>query len=245
MIQMVKKKKSNDKNLSLVGHLTELRNRLIYSIIVLLLTIVLCFEFSEDFVRGIINITPETNFIYITPAELFMAYLKIAIIGGFVISAPFILFQVWSFVSPALESKGKRYLRLALFVGGGFFIIGVVFSYFVVVPTMIAFFTGFQIEEIQAAISFDSYLTFVINTLLSFGLIFELPILMLLLTKFNIVKIDFLKQNRKYFILLIFIVAAFLTPPDVISQILLAIPMLLLFEVGIILSMLVNNKNEK
>ncbi|NLL82525.1 MAG: twin-arginine translocase subunit TatC, partial [Tissierellia bacterium] len=142
-------------------------------------------------------------------------------------------------------SKGKRYLRLALFVGGGFFIIGVVFSYFVVVPTMIAFFTGFQIEEIQAAISFDSYLTFVINTLLSFGLIFELPILMLLLTKFNIVKIDFLKQNRKYFILLIFIVAAFLTPPDVISQILLAIPMLLLFEVGIILSMLVNNKNEK
>lgn len=240
----MKKLKDKEEDLTLVGHLTELRKRLIYSIVVLLISIVICFDFSEVFVRAIINIAPNTNFIYIAPAELFMSYLKIAVVAGAVISAPFILYQTWSFITPALDLSENRYLKVALFVGGGFFIIGILFSYFVVLPVMVSFFIGFQIEEIQAAISFHNYLGFVLNTLLSFGLIFELPVLMILLTKFNILKIDFFKQNRKYFILLTFIVATFLTPPDVISQVLLAIPMLLLFEVGIILSTLIKSKNK-
>lgn len=241
---MMKKLKDKEEDLTLVGHLTELRKRLIYSIVVLLISVVICFDFSEVFVRAIINIAPNTNFIYIAPAELFMSYLKIAVVAGVVISAPFILYQIWSFITPALDLSENRYVKVALFVGGGFFIIGILFSYFVVLPVMVSFFIGFQIEEIKAAISFHNYLGFVLNTLLSFGLIFELPVLMILLTKFNILKIDFFKQNRKYFILLTFIVATFLTPPDVISQVLLAIPMLLLFEVGIILSTLIKSKNK-
>jgi sec-independent protein translocase protein TatC len=165
-----------------------------------------------------------------------MSYVKIAVIGGLVISAPFILTQIWLFISPGLNSKEKKYIIVSLFIGGIFFILGVIFSYIIVLPTMIVFFIGFQIEEIQPMISFSNYLSFVITTLLSFGIIFELPIVMVLLTRFNIVNINFFKKNRKMFILVIFIIAAILTPPDVVSQVLLAIPMLALFEIGIILS---------
>lgn len=109
---------------------------------------------------------------------------------------------------------------------------------------MIKFFIGFQIEEVQAMLSFRTYLDFVINTLLAFGLIFELPILMVLVTRLGLVKIEFLKKNRKMFILVIFIVAAILTPPDVISQILLGLPMLALFEIGILLSSMVQKREQ-
>lgn len=231
-------------DLTIVGHLAELRKRLIYCAIVLLATVLICFNYAEIIVKDIINITPNINFVFIAPAELLMSYIKIAVISGLVISAPFILVQLWLFISPGLKSGEKRYIIGSLFTGGIFFILGVIFSYIIVLPTMIVFFIGFQIDEIQPMISFSNYLGFVISTLLAFGLIFELPVVMVLLTRFNIVKISFLKRNRKYFILVIFIIAAILTPPDVISQVLLGIPMLALFEIGIILSGLFVKKAE-
>ncbi|WP_019229857.1 twin-arginine translocase subunit TatC [Sedimentibacter sp. B4] len=240
-----KEKVEDVKNLTLVGHLTELRKRLVYSSIVLLVAILGCYNFSESVVKDIIGIVPEIQFVFIAPAELLMSYVKIAVIGGFVIAAPFLVLQLWLFISPGLKKTEKTTIAVSLFVGGIFFIVGIVFSYMVVMPIMLRFFMGFQIEEIQEMISFENYLSFVIRTLLSFGLIFELPIIMVILTKFRIVKVYFLKQNRKYFILAIFVIAAILTPPDVITQTLLAAPMLLLFEVGIILSTLVEKTNKK
>jgi sec-independent protein translocase protein TatC len=223
-------------DLTIVGHLAELRKRLVYCAVVFVLAVFIFYNFAEPVVKDIVNITPDTNFVFIAPAELLMSYVKIAVIGGLVISAPFILTQIWLFISPGLNSKEKKYIIVSLFIGGIFFILGVIFSYIIVLPTMIVFFIGFQIEEIQPMISFSNYLSFVITTLLSFGIIFELPIVMVLLTRFNIVNINFFKKNRKMFILVIFIIAAILTPPDVVSQVLLAIPMLALFEIGIILS---------
>lgn len=240
-----KEKVQDEKNLTLVGHLTELRKRLVYSSIVLLTAILICYNFSEFVVKDIIGIVPEIQFVFIAPAELLMSYVKIAVIGGFVIAAPFLVLQLWLFISPGLKKREKRTIAVSLFVGGIFFIVGIVFSYMVIMPIMLKFFMGFQIEEIQEMISFENYLSFVIRTLLSFGLIFELPIIMVILTKFRIIKVDFLKANRKYFILAIFIVAAILTPPDVITQTLLAAPMLILFEVGIIFSTLVEKTNKK
>lgn len=240
-----KEKVEDVKNLTLVGHLTELRKRLVYSSIVLLVAILGCYNFSESVVKDIIGIVPEIQFVFIAPAELLMSYVKIAVIGGFVIAAPFLVLQLWLFISPGLKKTEKTTIAVSLFVGGIFFIVGIVFSYMVVMPIMLRFFMGFQIEEIQEMISFENYLSFVVRTLLSFGLIFELPIIMVILTKFRIVKVYFLKQNRKYFILAIFVIAAILTPPDVITQTLLAAPMLLLFEVGIILSTLVEKTNKK
>ncbi len=239
-----KDKSAEERNLTIVEHLTELRKRLIYSSIILLVSVVGCYSFAEFVVKDIINIAPEINFVFIAPAELVMSYVKIAVIGGLVIAAPFLILQIWLFVSPGLKKTEKRLIAFSLFIGGVFFIGGVVFSYMVVMPIMLEFFMGFKIDEIEEMISFSSYLSFVVNTLLSFGAVFELPILMVILTKFRVLKVSFLKKNRKYMILIIFVVAAILTPPDVITQSLLAAPMILLFEVGIVLSSIVEKSNK-
>lgn len=244
---MMRKKQEKDdaKSLTLVEHLTELRKRLIYSSVVLIVSIFVSYNFSEMIVKYIIDIAPNINFVFIAPAELLLSYVKIAVISGFVVSAPFLILQIWIFVSPGLKKKEKRTIATSLFVGGIFFIAGVVFAFLVILPIMLQFFMGFQIEEIEEMISFSSYLTFVINTLLSFGIIFELPIIMVILTRFRIISVSFIKKNRKYTILIIFIVAAILTPPEVITQILLAVPMILLFEVGVLFASIVERKEKK
>lgn len=246
---MMKRKinKNDERNLTIVEHLTELRKRLIYSSLVLLVAIMVCYNFAEMLVKDVIDIAPNINFVFIAPAELLLSYVKIAVIGGFVITAPFLTLQIWLFISPGLKKSEKRTISVSLFMGGIFFIAGAVFSYLVILPIMLQFFMGFKIKEIEEMISFSNYLAFVINTILSFGVIFELPIIMVILTKFRILKVSFLKTNRKYMILAIFVVAAILTPPDVITQTLLATPMILLFEIGIALSSIVekSNKNKK
>jgi len=238
-------KKSDERNLTIVEHLSELRKRLIYSSIVLIVAVMGFYNFAEVIVKNIINIVPYINFVFIAPAELLLSYVKIAVIGGLVIAAPFLAMQIWLFVSPGLKKSERRTIAVSLFVGGIFFIVGIVFSYMVVLPIMLQFFMGFRIPEIEEMISFSNYLSFVVNTLLSFGIIFELPILMVILTKFRILKVSFLKKNRKYIILVIFVIAAILTPPDVITQTLLALPMILLFEIGIIFSSIVEKSNKK
>lgn len=240
-----KNKKSNEKNLTVVGHLTELRKRLIYSSVVLISAILICYNFSEAVVTHIVNIAPSINLVFIAPAELLMSYIKISVIGGLVVSAPFLILQIWMFVSPGLTKSEKKTIAVSLFVGGIFLILGIVFSYFIILPIMLQFFMGFKIEQIEEMISFSNYLTFIINTLLSFGIVFELPIIMVVLTKFRVLKVGFIKKNRKYMILIIFVISAILTPPEVITQILLAGPMLLLFEIGIIFSSMVEKKNKK
>ncbi|MGD9566982.1 MAG: twin-arginine translocase subunit TatC [Sedimentibacter sp.] len=240
-----KNEQKNEKNLTVVEHLTELRKRLIYSSIVLLAAIAVTYNFSEIIVKHIVEIGGNINFVFIAPAELLMSYIKISVIGGFVVSGPFLMLQIWLFVSPGLTKIEKRTIAASLFIGGIFFIIGVVFAYIIILPIMLQFFMGFQIEQIEEMISFSNYLSFVINTLLSFGIIFELPIIMVILTKFHILKVSFIKKNRKYTILIIFIIAAILTPPDVITQTLLAGPMILLFEIGVIFSTIVEKRDKK
>ena len=134
-------------------------------------------------------------------------------------------------------------------MGSLFFFIGAIFAYMIVLPVIMNFFSSFQIDKIEATISFGNYLNFVISILIAFGVVFELPIIMFLLTRFRIVKSTFFIKYRKYMILIIFVIAAFLTPPDVISQSLLAIPMMILYEIGIILSKIgekrkINKKNK-
>jgi sec-independent protein translocase protein TatC len=232
----------DEKNLTLVEHLAELRKRIIYSALVFILAAGFCYSFAERIINNIIDIAQNVEFVFIAPAELLLSYIKLSAIGGLVISAPFLIFQIWLFVIPGLKRKEKRYILFSLLLGSVFFIAGVTFAYFVVVPTMIVFLMGFQMEAIKPMISFNSYLSFVLSTIFTFGAIFELPILMVLLSRFGILKVSFLKQNRKFIILIIFILAAILTPPDVISQIILAGPMILLSEIGIFLAGLAEKK---
>lgn len=243
----MKRRASRDKerNLTLVEHLAELRNRIIYMAAVFVAAVLLSYNFSEILVTDMIGIVPDISFVFISPAELLLSYIKIAVIIGLSVSSPFLIMQVWLFVSPGLEKKERRTMLFSLLFGGVFFILGAVFAYVVVLPLILEFFMGFQVEGIEEMISFSSYLSLIVNTVLSFGLIFELPSIMVIMVRFGIVKVRFLRKNRKYIILVIFVVAAVLTPPDIISQTLLALPMILLFELGIFLSRIVERKRDK
>ena len=243
----MKRRASRDKerNLTLVEHLAELRNRIIYMAAVFVAAVLLSYNFSEILVTDMIGIVPDISFVFISPAELLLSYIKIAVIIGLSVSSPFLIMQVWLFVSPGLEKKERRTMLFSLLFGGVFFILGAVFAYVVVLPLVLEFFMGFQVEGIEEMISFSSYLSLIVNTVLSFGLIFELPSIMVIMVRFGIVKVRFLRKNRKYIILVIFVVAAVLTPPDIISQTLLALPMILLFELGIFLSRIVERKRDK
>ncbi len=234
--------KEDSKNLTLVGHLTELRRRIIQSGIFFIIATLVCYYYSEYIVKDILKRAPNVNFVFIAPAELLLSYIKLAVVGGLALSLPLIIFQIWSFISPGFKPNERKSIIISLIIGSIFFFLGVIFAYIIVMPSMIQFFIGFQIDEISPMISFSSYLGFFLDTLIAFGLIFELPVIMIILTRFNIVTVKFLKKNRKYIILIIFVVAAIITPPDVISQILLALPMLILFEIGIFFSKIVEKK---
>ncbi len=237
-------KENPEKNLTLTGHLAELRKRIIISAIFFLLGAFVAYGFSDPIIRDMTDLAKDIKFVFISPAELLLANFKIALIGGLIIAAPLLIIQIWLFVSPGLNKKERSYVSASILMGGVFFLIGAMFSYYMVIPTMLVFFMGFQMDIIEPMISFSSYLSFILSTVVAFGIIFELPILMILLTRFGIVKISFIKRNRKYIILAIFVVAAIITPPDVISQLLLALPMIILTEVGIILSSLLAKKEK-
>ncbi|QNO15364.1 twin-arginine translocase subunit TatC [Alkalicella caledoniensis] len=242
------KKRSNqvqEKEMTLVGHLAELRKRIIYSAIFFLLSAVFCYNFSTRIINEIVDIAKDVEFIFIAPAELFMSHIKLALTGGLIISLPFLTFQIWLFVVPGMKKREKRYILLSLFMGGMFFVAGAVFAYMIVIPIILKFFIGFQTDAIKPMITFSNYLNFIFSTILSFGAVFELPIVMILLTRFGILKVSFLKKSRKYIILIIIVLSALLTPPDIISQILLSGPMILLAEFGILLSSLVEKKKKE
>ncbi|MFH5835149.1 twin-arginine translocase subunit TatC [Proteiniclasticum sp. C24MP] len=243
----MKRRASRDKerNLTLVEHLTELRNRILYMAAVFVAAVLLSYSFSEILVTDMIGIVPDISFVFISPAELLLSYIKIAIIIGLSVSSPFLILQIWLFISPGLEKKERRTILFSLLFGGVFFVLGAVFAYRIVLPLILEFFMGFQVEGIEEMISFSSYLSLIVNTVLSFGLIFELPSIMVIMTRLGIVKVRFLRKNRKYIILVIFVMAAVLTPPDIISQTLLALPMILLFELGIFLSRIVERKRDR
>jgi len=230
-----------DNKQTVIEHLSELRKRLIYGFISLIGFSLLSYRFSETIVKDMINKAPDIDFVFIAPTELFMSYIKIAIIGGIIFSLPIILFNIWLFLKPGLSLGERKLIIRSLFLGGILFILGALFAYLIVLPMTITFFASFQIEKIRAMISFSSYLSFTTTFVLAFGLVFEVPILMTIVVKIGLVSTETLKKNKKVAVLIIFILAAILTPPDVISQILLALPMILLFEIGMFFAKIVEN----
>lgn len=237
---------TENKNLTMVEHLSELRKRIISSVICLILFSILSYNFSESIVNDMISKAPEINFVFIEPAELFMSYIKISIIGGIGFSLPVILYNIWLFIKPGLSHSERKLIIRSLFLGGILFVLGALFAYMFVLPMTITFFASFEIDKIKAMISFKSFLSFATTFVLSFGLVFEMPILMVILVKLGLVSASTLQKNKKIAVLVIFVVAAVLTPPDIISQTFLAIPMVILFEAGVFFAKLVEkNKSKK
>lgn len=229
------KETNDEKNLTVVDHLAEFRKHLIWSIAVFLIVTLLSFQFADKLVLDLVSKAKNTQFVYLSPAELFTSYIRIAMAAGLLISLPFFLYRLWVFVKPGLLPAEKGAIRNALLLGFGLFIGGMVFAYEVVLPISLEFFAGFQMPEVRSSVGFANYFSYATSVVLAFGLVFELPILVVLLVRLGVVNTTFLAKNRKYVLLAVFVVAAVLTPPDVVSQILLGIPMMLLFELGIVM----------
>ena len=177
--------------------------------------------------------------------EAFFTYFKAAILAGVFFSSPIILYQIWAFVSPGLYHREKKYIYPYLFVSSFFFLLGAVFCYFIVFPTIFRFFLGFASPEIRPLPAIREYLTFTIKLLLAFGLLFQWPPLILFLARMGVVSGPGLARNRKYAILAIFVAAALLTPPDLVSQLLVAGPLIAMYEGSIWIARLFAKKEKK
>ncbi len=235
----------NEEGLTLVGHLTELRKRIIIIMLSLFGASGIAFYFIEEIQRLILRPGGEVDFIYLSPPELLMAHIKVALLTGLVGALPIIFYQIWAFIVPGIEKKQKIFLFLSVFFGTFFFVGGIVFAYVLILPLSIAFFAGMATDQVQPLFSFTSYIGFITSILLAFGVAFELPMLVLLLTKFNLVQPKTLRKFRKFVLLGVVVLSSILTPPDIISQMLLAGPMMVLFELSILISSVIYRKKEK
>ena len=223
--------------MTVAGHLNELRRRLFWIAAAFIGASLLCFLFIQKFVDVALAMSPGFSFVYLSPSELFTSYLKLSFILGLVFSSPFILWQIWAFIQPGLtEEEGKSALS-AIIAGFVFFLVGAVFCFVVVLPITLQFFYNFNgSKDITASISFNNYMNFVLGMLVAFGAVFEMPVLSYLLARLGLVKPEWLVAGRKYAILVVFILAAIITPPDVVSQLMTAIPMLGLYEISILVT---------
>jgi sec-independent protein translocase protein TatC len=183
--------------------------------------------------------------IYTGLPEAFFTYLKVAFLTGLIVASPIILYQFWMFVAPGLYKTERRMMAPVVLLSSLFFIGGALFGYFVVFPWGFKFFLGFATDTIRPLPSMREYFGFSAKLLLAFGLVFELPIVLTFLAKLGIVSVEFLKKNRKYAILIFFAGAAILTPPDVITQIMMALPLMALYEISIIGAKLFGKKKPK
>lgn len=229
------------KSQSILSYLTEIRARLIKSLI-FVGCIFGVFAFIADdlyvfFAAPLIAKLPNgTNMIATDVASPFLTPLKLAFILAFFISIPYILYQIWSFIAPALYKKEKILLMPLLASSSILFYLGMAFAYWVVFPLVFSFFTKVSPENVLVATDINSYLDFILAVFFAFGIAFEIPIIVIILCWFKITTVTQLKKRRPYVIIMAFVVGMLLTPPDIISQTLLAIPMCLLFELGLLLA---------
>ena len=242
------KEQSEEHKMSLTEHLIELRKRLTRSLIALGIGFGVCYYY-KDLVFDIITrpltkvLAKNSYLIYTGLTEAFFTYMKIAFFASLIITSPFILYQIWKFISPGLLPNEKKYVVPFVISSSSLFIGGILFGYFIVLPTAFEFFVSFNNEYLRAMLSFKDYLSLFVTFLLGFGVSFELPIFIFFLTKLRIVNAKMLSKQRRYAILVIFIVAAVLTPsPDALSQILMAIPLMFLYEISIFVSKFAEKK---
>ena len=220
--------------MSLVDHLHELRKRLIISIAAVVLCSLISYFFAQDLVHFIT--APAGKLYYMNPAEAFFTYLKVSFFAGFLVALPVVLYQMWAFILPAL-TKTERKVSIVLVPSSVvLFFVGLSFSYFLVLPAGIKFFIGFATEDLQPLFSVGQYLSFVISFLLPFGFIFELPLFIFVLAKMGILTSKYLISKRKLMLVMSFVIGAVISPtPDIFSQTMVAIPLLVLYELSILL----------
>jgi len=253
-----------DAKLPLTEHLSDLRKRILISAGFLLVAFVVVFNYSEelfklltfplkseiilDYKNPYFYVKEKTpvSLVFLAPAESFWMHMKVSFVASFIIALPVIFYQIWKFISPGLLSKEKKYLVPFLVSSTALFLAGSLFCFIIVLPFAMTFLLGYKTGSLTPMISVGSYVDFCLKFILSFGAIFELPLVIIFLAKFGIVSPGGLAKNRKYAVLFSFVAAAVLTPtPDAFNQVLMAVPIIILYEIGILLSIIIYRKKKK
>ena len=233
--------------MTLLDHLSELRVRLVRSLIALTVGFFACYGFAEELFNYLMipltrALPSGAKLIYTALPEAFFVYMQVALVAGAFLASPYLFYQIWMFIAPGLYDDEKRHVIPIAGASALFFVAGAAFCYFQVFPYAFEFFVGFATDTIAPMPKLDEYLGFTLKMLLAFGLIFEMPLFAFFLARLGLVTAQWMRKTRKYAILAIFIVAAILTPPDVFSQLMMAAPMLVLYEISIIVAAVFGKK---
>jgi len=267
-----KRKNKSEREMSFWEHLEELRWHLVRSILVVVILAIVAFFFRHIIFDNIILAPKDSDFITnrllckladflsvkalcidslslkiinIKMSGQFLTHMYVSIVAGFIVAFPYIIFEIWSFIKPALHIKEKKYTSGAVIISSLLFIAGILFSYFLIVPLTVNFLGTYQVSEfVQNNVSLSSYISTVVSVTFGVGVVFELPIFIYFFTKAGIVTPSFLRKNRKYMLVIILVLSAIITPPDVFSQILVCIPLLGLYELSIYISDKIYKKRE-
>ncbi|RKY87167.1 twin-arginine translocase subunit TatC, partial [candidate division KSB1 bacterium] len=238
------KKNYDDKKMPFVDHLEELRWVLIKCIIAVVVLSIGCYFFSEHIQNFLTRLYPY-KLGYLGVSDAFIIRLKLSIVTGAIVGLPFIVYQFWTFIAPGLLERERKYIPIIVIFTTVCFLVGAAFAYFVIIPFGLRFLSSFQTENVVQTVVINKYLSFVVWLMIVFGLVFELPLLSAFLTKIGIINYRTLKRVRKYSIIVIFVAAAMLTPPDPQTQLFLAGPLILLYEISIFISRMIGRKKEK
>ena len=236
-----KKKSSNKDQMALSGHLKELRNRALICVVCLVLAFLVCLNYAPQLVEFLTDMGKNYgyHYIYVAPQELLMQYMSVALIFGLVCAMPVIMYEVWAFARPGLTKRENLAFVFSLIFGSIFFCVGVYFAYRIMLPTMLLFLSTLENRaEVAAAISVQNYISFLLTIFIIFGVVFELPVISVVLNALKLLKVEWMKKARRFVIVISFVVAAFITPPDVISQIMVGIPIIFLYQLSIILCLI-------
>ena len=227
---------NDEGKMSFFDHLAELRTRIMWSLGAAMGGLVIALFFTERVMRYLVDHVLKVKPVFTSPTEGFWTYMKVAMILGLFIAMPVVLWNVWGFVAPGLHKHEKKYAAPFVIIGSVLFLLGGTFALFVVVPFAVQFLVSFgQSQGLQPMLTISSSVDFILKFTLAFGLVFEMPVVITLLSMIGVVTPQFLSKNRKYAILINFVIAAVLTPtPDALNQTLMAGPLILLYEIGII-----------
>ena len=249
----------NQNESSLISHLVELRQRLINSLLFLFVLFIICYYYSDyiygflvdPYAKAVEGDNIERRLIFTALQETFLTYLKVSFFAAFFITSPFILIQIWKFIAPGLYQHEKLAIMPYLVLTPILFLLGGMLVYYLVMPLAIKFFLSFESTglstnlPIQLEAKVNEYLSLVMKLIFAFGLSFQLPVVLSLLARVGLIDSKFLSERRKYVVVMIFAAAAILTPPDPITQIGLAIPLLILYELSIFSVKIIERKSEK
>ena len=242
---------ADDNEMTFFDHLEELRSRIIKALVGVVIGAIIVGIFSDFLITDVLlklarNTNPPLNIINLKPYGQLSLYFEVIIIGGLIFGFPVIIYQFWKFLEPALRLNERKYVSGSIIATIFCFIAGVVFIYFVLLPVALNFFAGFGSTAINNQIAVDEYLSFILTMMLTGGVVFELPVISFFLGKTGILKPSFMKKYRRHAIVVILIIAGVVTPgPDVASQLLLGVPLILLYEISIYVNIIATRTTKK